>query len=476
MRVRSWIRLSVAALLLALFSTLTIAQSSSTEIRAIWSVETFVLINNSDDGVDVSGLSFVSRDGEITPDDWVLQLNTDTNEFYTLSDLRPGACLVAFFADFTGEIPETVSCSRVIGEFIITSFDDIVWGIPQGGFTAQINGTVIADCSINRTACEVDVPVSGMDSGAGSSDDAPEGDSDPDSNEDTDVPADVDIRAIWNDETLVLINVAEFGVNLSALSLQSAAGIIGPVDWILFEDEEFGGFYALDDVRPGSCLLAYPAETEPTIPETVECTRTIGEFTPITVQDIVWDVTQGGFTPIVDAVPDEACDITTSSCDITVPVAESEISEAGIELDGSTDPALVGGVEVRAIWTPDLMVLINVSRQGSNVSELTLTSTNGAVTPAGWVMNENPLTAGFYTLGDMRPGSCLLVYEEGPQPEIPETVECSRVIGVSELSDIRDVVWDIAQGGFEGTIDGALSAVCSVEGTTSCSLIVPPSE
>ncbi|NJK31914.1 MAG: hypothetical protein HC927_05580 [Deltaproteobacteria bacterium] len=74
----------------------------------------------------------------------------------------------------------------------------------------------------------------------------------------------------------------------------------------------------------------------------------------------------------------------------------------------------------------------------------------------------------------MRPGSCLLVYPEGEAADVPETVTCTRIIAEAELADIRDVVWDVAQGGFEARVGEALSAVCAVEGTTSCDLVVPP--
>lgn len=460
---RWWI-LVLLVILLAVVPFSAAQDSSGTEIRAIWSVDTFVLLNNSDSGADVSALSFVNEVGEITPDDWVLDIDPDTGATYTLTDMRPGSCLLAYFIGTEPLIPETVSCTRVIGEFIIDSFDDIVWSIPQGGFTAEVDGSPVADCSIDRTSCDISVPA-GVEA-------AEDGET---------VPETQDIRAVWNSDTLVLINNAAFGVDLSSLSLVSDEGAVLPENWVLFEDEEAdGAFFTLDDVRPGSCLLVYLAETEPVLPEEVDCTRTIAEFTPLNVQDIVWDPTQGGFVPVVDGEAGADCDVTGTSCDFTVPTAEADLAlnedaEADDEEEAATDPGLVGGTSMRAIWTPDLLVLINNGDQGADISELTLTSELGRLTPDAWLLLEDG-EGGFFDLNDVRPGSCLLAYPEGEQPAIPETVTCTRVIAEAELADIRDVVWDVAQGGFEARIGDALSAACAVEGTTSCDLVVPPAD
>lgn len=431
------------------------AQNGGTEIRAIWSAETFVLLNNSDETVDVSRLRFVTDAGEITAGDWVMAIDPRTGDEFSLNEMLPGSCLVAYFVGGDGQIPDTVLCNRIIGQFIIESFDDIVWSIPQGGFTAEVDGETTAECTIMRTACEVVVPLTGM------------------TLPDESVPETVEVRAIWNESTLVLINVTEYGVDLSDLALQSADGLIDSGDWVVFANPDTGRLYRLNDVRPGSCLRVYLVDTEPDIPEAVECTRIVAEFTPEDVQNLVWDAAQGGFTPQIDGETGDACDIETASCDITAPVAASERATTGDE--PRSDASIVGGVEVRALWTSDLLVLLNVGVQGADVSDLTLESANGALTPAGWTLFDNPNDVGFYTLDNMRPGSCLIAYEEGEQPPIPERIECARVIGEAELVDIRDVVWDVAQGGFEARSGDALSGVCAVTGTTSCSLIVPPS-
>ena len=80
--------------------------------------------------------------------------------------------------------------------------------------------------------------------------------------------------------------------------------------------------YSLAEFEPGSCLLAHLSGTDPDLPENVDCSRVAGQFTLTNAQDIVWDVTQGGFNASVAGEAVAQCDITGNRCDIPLVVGE----------------------------------------------------------------------------------------------------------------------------------------------------------
>jgi hypothetical protein len=286
--------------------------------------------------------------------------------------------------------------------------------------------------------------------------------------EDEEPTGEGEIRAVWNQEILVLINISDDGVNASNLSLVSENGEIQATDFVMELDDDDVS-YSLADVRPGSCLLVYLAGTAPTVPDTVVCTRVIGEFTPENITDIVWDISQGGFTPVVDEEEGEDCSINRTSCDIAV-------------ITGGPDYSLEDPnpeyTDIRAIWTQDIFVLINVSNFGVDLSSLTLFSESGEILPETFVMlpdeeNDDEL----FDLEDVRPGSCLIVYLGAGEemPEMPEDVECTRVISETSLENPGDMVWVFEQGGFSAFTEGntELDLECSVDDTTTCDITVP---
>lgn len=278
-----------------------------------------------------------------------------------------------------------------------------------------------------------------------------------------------EIRAIWNPEILVLINVSDEGVNVSDLSLVSEDGEIHASDFVMELDDD-DMLYSLADVRPGSCLLVYLADTTPEIPETVSCTRVIGKFTPESVRDIVWAISQDGFIPTLGEADDEGepCSINRTSCDITVWVGGP---------DYTADDSNPEYVDISAIWTQDVLVLINTSDFGADLSNLTLFSAVGELHPESFVMGVDDDNV-VYTLEDVRPGSCLVVYlgvdgSDSEVPELPEGVECTRTISETPLENPNDMVWVIEQGGFEAFTIGSTELGCSVDATTTCDIPVP---
>ena len=274
-----------------------------------------------------------------------------------------------------------------------------------------------------------------------------------------------EIRAVWNQEIFVLINISDDGVNASNLALVSEDGEVEATDFVMELDDDDVS-YSLADIRPGSCLLVYLAGTTPEVPETVTCTRVIGEFTPENITDIVWDISQGGFTPFVDEEEGDPCSINRTSCDIAVITGGPDYS---LE---DTNPEFT---EIRAIWTQDVLVLINISDFGVDLSTLTLFSASGELLPETFVMLTDDDDVS-YDLEDVRPGSCLVVYlgDDDGMPEFPEDVECTRVISETSLENPGDMVWTLEQGGFSAFVEGDtdLDLECSVEDTTTCDINV----
>lgn len=275
---------------------------SQADILATWNTDIFVVINTSDADVNISDLSFSSSDGEIMPENWVMNTTDDNNLPYSLTDVAPGSCLIAYLsADEQPDLPENVTCTRTEGVFTMVKITDMVWDVSQGGFTAEAGGATIAECDITTTTCDLTVATT-----SANSDDATamgEGGSQA-------------VRAIWNTDILVVINTDSEHVDLSDLSFSSSNGEIMPENWIMNTDDN-NVPYSLTDVAPGSCLIAYlSADEQPELPDNVTCTRIDGAFTMINITDMVWDVSQGGFTAAVGGATVAECDITRTHCDI----------------------------------------------------------------------------------------------------------------------------------------------------------------
>jgi hypothetical protein len=127
-------------------------------LRAVWNNDILVVINTMDDPIDASSLRLASAQGEIVPENWVMTMPEGEDTPYTLDAVPPGGCLLAYLADTEPEIPETVDCNVVAGEFTLTNPGDIVWDVSQGGFDAFLNGVMSAECSIDRTSCNLGAP------------------------------------------------------------------------------------------------------------------------------------------------------------------------------------------------------------------------------------------------------------------------------------------------------------------------------
>lgn len=435
------------------------AQDVTNTVRAVWDQNVLVLINISSDGVDVSELSLQGESGGIFPENWVLAVDPATTLPYTLTNVRPGSCLVAYRSGSTATPPAAVSCTRIIGEFEVTNLADVIWTSDHTDFTPVLAGAEGEACDTrNRTACDIAVnPFN------------------PNPPAEAEAPTEVVIKALWNNDILVLLNTSNYGVDLTDLSLSSlnTDGAITPDLWVMAVDPATTREYSLGDVRPGSCLLAYlgteGADTAaPPLPENVACTQIIGAFTAENPIDLVWQQEAGGFTPVLDGTGGDVCEYgTTTDCDITVPVADED----------SADDTVGGKTEapIRLVWNNDILVVINISSEGVDLSNLTLQAVNGggAITPDLWTLNVNPATGESYSLADVRPGSCLLAYlgTEGATtaaPELPENLVCTRVVGVFTAVNPADIVWSIDAGGFTPVVSGAAGDACDIVNATTC--------
>lgn len=278
------------------------ADDSQADIIVAWNIDIFVIINTSDADVNISDLSFSSSEGEILPENWVMDTTGDNNLSYSLADVAPGSCLIAYLsADEQPDLPENVTCTRTEAVFTMLNINDMVWDVSQGGFVAEAGGATIADCNINNTTCNLTVATT-----SANLDDAT----------DTGDAAQA-IVAVWNTDIMVIVNTSGEDADLSDLSFSSSQGEILSENWVMNTTDN-NLSYSLQDVAPGSCLVAYlSADEQPDLPDNVTCTRTEAAFPMININDMVWDVSQGGFSAAVGGAT-VACDINRTSCDIAL--------------------------------------------------------------------------------------------------------------------------------------------------------------
>jgi len=441
-------------LLLLVFTLLSqTAFAQNSDVTVIWNQDILVVINTSGEDVNVSNLDFVSANGAILASDWVMDTFGDSNLSYSLADLGPGSCLIAYPSDSEEQpaLPETVECTITEGVFTLTNFGDIVWDAAQGGFSAQVGGASAADCDITGNSCTVSVATT-----ASNAEDA------------TVVEADesqADILAAWNTDIFVVLNTSEDEVNISSLGFSNAAGSIVPENWVMNPSDDSNVPYALTDVEPGSCLIAYlSTDVQPELPENIICDQTEGLFTMTNINDVVWDASQGGFSATVGGATVSDCNINNTTCTVTVPTTSAE-SDSSMEMDDMS----AGGV--RAVWNTDILVIINTGEEAVNLTDLNLSSSAGEILPENWAMNTFGVNNLQYSLEDVAPGSCLISYlSADEQPELPTNITCTRTEGLFTATNINDIVWDVSQGGFSATVAGA-STTCDINRTT-CDIAV----
>jgi hypothetical protein len=461
---KSVVRIFMLMIAFALVSVLQVQAQATNTVRAVWNQTTLVLINVSADGVDLSELSLEGSDSALTPDQWVMNVDSVTTLSYPLTNVRPGSCLVAYVSGTEPEIPSTVSCTRTIGEATLESIEDVVWDVTAGSFTPNLAGTAGEPCDlINRTSCNIDVNPANLDAQVTE-----------------EIPEEVTVRAIWNNDILVLINVSGYGADLSTLALTGTnAGIILPENWVMQVPDGSTIPFDLSNVDPGGCLVTYlsvenTTDAAPELPENVSCDNIVALFTLVNPDDQVWSLEAGGFTPSINDEAGDACDIVdTTVCDITVPNADLDTDGDTEETTGTSD------APVRAIWNNEILVLINVSSDGVDLSGLSLNAANGdgALLPENWIMSVNPDTGQTYSLTDVRPGSCLISYLSEvagtAAPALPSTVSCTRIIGEFPLSNPVDQVWSIEAGGFSPAVDDVVGDSCDIVNRTSCDIALP---
>jgi hypothetical protein len=448
----------------ALISVLQVQAQAADTVRAVWNQSTLVLINISGGGIDLSELTLQGANSSITPDQWVMNVDTATTLPYVLTNVRPGSCLIAYLSGTTPEVPSTVACTRTIGEAQLENADDVVWNVTAGSFTPILAGAEGEACDlINRTSCDIDVNPANLDAPV-----------------EEEVPEEVIVRAIWTNDILVLLNVSGYGADLSALTLTgNNTGAILPENWVMQVPDGSTVAYDLSNVDPGNCLVSYlsiegTTDAAPELPENVSCDNIVALFTFVNPDDQVWSIEAGGFTPSVDGTDGEACTIgDTTVCDITVPNADLETEGDSEELTETT------GAPVRAIWNNEIFVVINVSAEGVDLSDLSFVAANGdgAILPENWIMSVNPDNSQPYSLSDVRPGSCLISYLSetagSAAPALPSTVSCTRIIGEFPLSNPTDQVWSIEAGGFSPSVGGVSGDECDIVNRTSCDVALP---
>lgn len=460
---RKWVVLSCFILVMCLAPlSAALAQTTNT-VRAVWNSTTLVLINISTEGVDVTELSLENSSGSILPSTWAVKTDA-AGVSYSLLDVRPGSCLVVSMAGTTPEIPASVTCTRIIADITLDDINDVVWDVSKGGFTPVLAGVGGSLCEVSSgTTCDITVNPANTNTSFGQ------------------VPDNVDVRAIWNNDILVVVNTSAFGADLSDLILNgSTGGAIEPRNWVMAINPDTTASYTLRNMRPGSCLVSYLSVQDtdnevPELPEGVDCTRIAGLFTPINLDDLVWTLDAGGFTPDVDGAQGEFCVIEgTTTCDITVPNAD--LNPDTEEEEGTVE---AGAKVVRALWNNDILVLINVSDSGIDLSGLSLlgVENNGAIFPENWVMAVDPATTASYTLSDVRPGSCLVAYlsvagTDDAAPALPEGIACDQIIGEFTPINLSDLVWTLESNGFIPTLNNVEGEVCEIVGSSSCDIAV----
>lgn len=127
------------------------------EIRAIWRGEVLYLNNpNVGIGVDISNLRLVGVNGEINASHW--ELNDDRD--YVLENMRPGSCLRAYLGNITPPEIEGANCSRIMGDALLETSNDIVWSYNDGGFAVYLGEEQVGEvCNTqNRNSCSILVP------------------------------------------------------------------------------------------------------------------------------------------------------------------------------------------------------------------------------------------------------------------------------------------------------------------------------
>ena len=442
-------------LVLNLISQTAFAQDTA-GVQVVWNQEILVLINTSSEDVNLSNLDLMSANGAIMASDWVMNTYGDSNLSYSLAEFEPGSCLIAYPSggEEQPDLPSTVECTLTVGMFTMTNYNDIVWDITQGGFSADVAGTSVADCDSNSNSCEVSLATT-----ASNSADATEVDAD---------DSQADILVTWNTDIFVIVNSSDTDVNISDLSFSSSQGEILPENWVMnTTDDDNNLSYSLTDVTAGSCLVAYlSADEQPDLPENVTCTRTEATFAMINISDMVWDASHGGFTAQAGDTTIADCDINNTTCDLTVPTT-SATSDEMVDMGEDSAPS------VTAVWNTDILVIVNTSSEDADLSDLSFSSSAGEILPENWVMNttddDNNLS---YSLEDVASGSCLVAYlSADEQPALPDNVTCTLIEAVFTMVNINDMVWDVVQGGFSADMGGMTVADCGITGN-SCAIAI----
>lgn len=274
--------------------------AGTAELWLAWRQSFLVISNPRENGtVDLRLLSFTGDDGT------VYSLGMDMENPEAVRAVQPDDCVVLYSyvarpeKPSIDEVREIAYCNAVTA-YVPLYTGRVFWALTGLGDFHVAYGEQSTLCQPSRNqACSV-------------TPDAPPAPT-PNHNPMTSV------RAFWNGEIFVLLNEGPSGADVSNLSFASDQTGLEPDRWAMANNPQTGKDYELENMRPGSCLIAYASNQQPPLPIENLCSRIIGRAILSTTREIFWS--QGTFTSYINKTePGDVCSGGTN-CTIQVPAS-----------------------------------------------------------------------------------------------------------------------------------------------------------
>ncbi len=259
-----------------------------------WNNNFLILTNMRDMPItveDFDGLTFVAPDDTtFAATSWGLTEDVGRNQ--CVSIYMDG---MANLASDSGRIPHP-SCDFQI-RWIQINNEDMFWATEYETFDMQSDGNRIATCVPRKGVCYVPHTPDNLHA----------------------APTNMNLAQVevyWNAKIFVLLNPGPRGADVSKLRFELEGHGFGARNWRMEYIRDIT-YFDLMDMRPGACLVAYPYDDQPELPDTVECTRIIGRSILTSPQDAVW--TEELFQAFVPDSDSQTC--TGVDCVVYVPAA-----------------------------------------------------------------------------------------------------------------------------------------------------------
>lgn len=365
----------------------TVAPTLPPDIRLVYDVDSFTLLNVSRDWLDLTGITFQSDNGELDARVWDTEFLTEP-----LNNFSHGDCLQVWGLE-KNLLQDKISDCDIRHGWVAVNDSQLFWNNASTFFVLN-DGDFVGQCSSTEGYCDISLEAEFQV--------IPNASSLP-------IPNNRDVRLIFNQDSLTLLNIADIPIDLNGLRFQSTSGQLSIQAW----DTEFMTS-SLSGLPPNDCFMVWTFGVEEQLTPN-DCETRHGWIVIGDDADFWREVSR--FDVIRDNRILAGCVVANGFCDVSlagnlgadsptlVPSNPSPPAETSSASESSSLAVTSSSSDLTFVYNLDSFTLINTSGRSLDMSGIVFESDNGVFSANRW--NTEFISR---SLNEFPSGDCLQVW------------------------------------------------------------------